>query len=98
MAGSLVSCDTFVALPPATNRGFIVFGKNSDRPQGEVQEVLHIPAATHEAGAKVQVGYSVCYARAFHKLCFGYKTCFSLVFDGVECLECISLILKYKNW
>ncbi|KAF0296635.1 Secernin-2 [Amphibalanus amphitrite] len=57
MADSLVSCDTFVALPPATNRGFIVFGKNSDRPQGEVQEVLHFPAATHEAGSKVQCTY-----------------------------------------
>ena len=55
MAGTLVSCDTFVALPPATNRDFIVFGKNSDRPQGEVQEVVHFPAATHDAGSKVQV-------------------------------------------
>ena len=64
MAGSLISCDTFVALPPATNRGFIVFGKNSDRPQGEVQEVLHFPAATHEAGSKVQVCHS-CFSSKF---------------------------------
>ena len=49
------SCDTFVALPPATKNGAVIFGKNSDRPSDEVQEVVHIPAADHEAGGKVQV-------------------------------------------
>lgn len=36
------SCDTFVVLPPLTQHG-VVFGKNSDRPQGEVQELVYIP-------------------------------------------------------
>lgn len=31
------SCDTFVALPPATPDGSVVFGKNSDRLKDEVQ-------------------------------------------------------------
>lgn len=39
------SCDTFVVLPPLTQHG-VIFGKNSDRPQGEVQEVVYIPAGT----------------------------------------------------
>ncbi|XP_018574937.1 secernin-3 [Anoplophora glabripennis] len=38
------SCDTFVVLPPLTKHG-VVFGKNSDRPQGEIQEVVYIPSS-----------------------------------------------------
>ncbi|XP_039763683.1 secernin-3 [Pararge aegeria] len=34
------SCDTFVVLPPLTKNNVIIFGKNSDRPQNEVQEVV----------------------------------------------------------
>ncbi|CAH0578201.1 unnamed protein product [Chrysodeixis includens] len=34
------SCDTFVVLPPFTNNNAVIFGKNSDRPQHEVQEVV----------------------------------------------------------
>uniref|UniRef100_A0A3Q2YWG0 Secernin 3 n=1 Tax=Hippocampus comes TaxID=109280 RepID=A0A3Q2YWG0_HIPCM len=46
------SCDTFVALPPSTEGQRIIFGKNSDRPCDEVQEVLYFPAADYEPGAK----------------------------------------------
>ena len=49
------SCDTFVALPPATAGGCTIFGKNSDRPSSEVQEVIYVPAADHPKGATVQV-------------------------------------------
>nr|XP_045223214.1 secernin-3 isoform X2 [Macaca fascicularis] len=41
------SCDTFVALPPATVDNRIIFGKNSDRLCDEVQEVVYFPAAVH---------------------------------------------------
>lgn len=41
------SCDTFVALPPATVENRIIFGKNSDRLCDEVQEVVYFPAAVH---------------------------------------------------
>lgn len=34
------SCDTFVVLPPLTKNNAVIFGKNSDRPQNEVQEVV----------------------------------------------------------
>nr|XP_023014273.1 secernin-3-like [Leptinotarsa decemlineata]XP_023014274.1 secernin-3-like [Leptinotarsa decemlineata] len=37
------SCDTFVVLPPLTKYG-VVFGKNSDRPSNEVQEVVYFPS------------------------------------------------------
>ncbi len=36
-------CDTFVALADATTGGGVVFGKNSDRPRGEVQRVETFP-------------------------------------------------------
>lgn len=42
------SCDTFVALPPATVENRIIFGKNSDRLCDEVQEVVYFPAAVHD--------------------------------------------------
>ncbi|CAF1129650.1 unnamed protein product [Didymodactylos carnosus] len=34
------SCDTFVVFPPCTDSHFIIFGKNSDRPSNEIQEVI----------------------------------------------------------
>lgn len=50
------SCDTFVALPPSTEGQRIIFGKNSDRPCNEVQEVVYFPATDYAAGEKVEVG------------------------------------------
>lgn len=50
------SCDTFVALPPSTDGQRIIFGKNSDRPCDEVQEVVYFPARDYDAGEKVEVG------------------------------------------
>lgn len=49
------SCDTFVVLPDLTKGGHVVFGKNSDRPREEVQEVVYRAAADHDGGSKVQV-------------------------------------------
>ncbi|KAI9028793.1 secernin-2-like protein [Hyaloraphidium curvatum] len=51
------SCDTFVALPPATAHGGVVFGKNSDRPSREVQLVEVHAAATHGPESTVQCTY-----------------------------------------
>ncbi|KAH7962235.1 hypothetical protein HPB52_014951 [Rhipicephalus sanguineus] len=51
------SCDTFVALPPATRNDCVVFGKNSDRPAGEVQEVVYVPKTHHGASTKLQCTY-----------------------------------------
>lgn len=42
------SCDTFVVLPPLTKKGVVIFGKNSDRPQNEVQEVVFIKGRDQE--------------------------------------------------
>ncbi|MBN3281664.1 SCRN2 protein, partial [Polyodon spathula] len=51
------SCDCFVALPPGSDGQRVIFGKNSDRPRDEVQEVVYYPAAAHEPGAKVECTY-----------------------------------------
>lgn len=45
----------FVAFPPRTKEGLVVFGKNSARPRDEVQEVVYFAAATHAPGCKVEV-------------------------------------------
>ena len=43
-----VGCDTFVAYPPASQVGTVIFGKNSDRPRGEGQSIRRYPAAEHD--------------------------------------------------
>ncbi|XP_050512396.1 secernin-3 [Diabrotica virgifera virgifera] len=45
------SCDTFVVMPPLTKHG-VIFGKNSDRPRGEVQEVVYIPGGDQPGSIK----------------------------------------------
>ena len=50
-------CDTFVALPDATLEGAVIFGKNSDRPRGEAQNVVAYPAKRHATGDSVQCTY-----------------------------------------
>ncbi|KAL3831582.1 hypothetical protein ACJMK2_023320 [Sinanodonta woodiana] len=57
MASHCKSCDTFVALPPATAKNCVIFGKNSDRPADEVQEVIYQAEADHEPNTKVQCTY-----------------------------------------
>ncbi|XP_053309143.1 secernin-2 [Spea bombifrons] len=47
------SCDCFVSLPPASISPVVIFGKNSDRPRHEVQEVVYYPRATHPPGSRV---------------------------------------------
>lgn len=53
MSDQFASCDTFVFI----NDKELVFGKNADRPQNEVQEVVYFPAASHPANAKLQCTY-----------------------------------------
>ena len=55
MAEPPLSCDCFVSLPPGSHDDHVIFGKNSDRPRDEVQEVVYYPAASHPAGAVVEV-------------------------------------------
>ena len=49
------SCDTFVVMSDLTAPGDVIFGKNSDRPVGEVQEVVRIPSKNHEPNSNVHV-------------------------------------------
>ena len=62
------SCDTFVALPPATADGCTIFGKNSDRDSTEVQEVIYVPAADHAKGAIVQVDNNNIWSTGLHNI------------------------------
>jgi secernin len=50
-------CDTFVALPDVTLGGGLIFGKNSDRPSGEVQDVVAFPVRQYAAGDTVRCTY-----------------------------------------
>ncbi|KAG7492957.1 hypothetical protein MATL_G00021030 [Megalops atlanticus] len=51
------SCDCFISLPPGSRDDHVIFGKNSDRPQDEVQEVVYYPAASHPPGSSLQCTY-----------------------------------------
>jgi dipeptidase len=50
-------CDTLVALAPATRRGGVLFGKNSDRERNEAQFLELTPSARHAPGAEVAATY-----------------------------------------
>ncbi|MBK8702276.1 MAG: C69 family dipeptidase [Saprospiraceae bacterium] len=50
-------CDTFVALPPNTQNGAIVFGKNSDREPNEMQALEYHPRRQYEPGGVLQCTY-----------------------------------------
>jgi dipeptidase len=47
-------CDCAVALGPATRRGAVLFGKNSDREADEPQPMRAFPAREHPRGARVR--------------------------------------------
>ena len=49
------SCDTFVVVGDAGSR--TVFGKNSDRPNTEVHEVVRFPRANYAAGSTLRCQY-----------------------------------------
>jgi secernin len=50
-------CDTFVILPDSTKNGEMIFGKNSDRPHGERQDVVVIPSQIHKPTEIVECTY-----------------------------------------
>jgi secernin len=52
-----VACDSLVALGGATDDGAALFAKNSDRPAGECQPLVQVPAARHPPGARVRCQY-----------------------------------------
>ncbi|UCD38548.1 MAG: C69 family dipeptidase [Fidelibacterota bacterium] len=50
-------CDTFAALPPATDDGSVILGKNSNREPNEAQVLEYHPAASYPESAQVQCTY-----------------------------------------
>ena len=61
------SCDTFVVMSNLTSSGDVIFGKNSDRPVGEVQEVVRIPSKNYQPNSNVQVSTLFAYIILFAK-------------------------------
>ena len=51
------SCATFVCLSDCTADNVVIFGKNSDRPSEEVQEVVYYPQASYGEKVKVKCTY-----------------------------------------
>jgi secernin len=49
--------DTFVALPPFTADGSIIFGKNSDREPNEAQALEYHSARVHGKGERLRCTY-----------------------------------------
>ncbi|MHA1946313.1 MAG: C69 family dipeptidase [Candidatus Hodarchaeales archaeon] len=47
-------CDTFVALSKATSDGSVIFGKNSDRPYSEIQNITFYPREEHIRETELQ--------------------------------------------
>jgi secernin len=50
-------CDTMVALGVATTGEQTIFAKNSDRPPGECQPLVQVPARSHPSGATAEFQY-----------------------------------------
>jgi len=50
-------CDTIVAVGSASEEGFTLFGKNSDREPDEAQNILIVPPKKHDLKATVQCTY-----------------------------------------
>jgi dipeptidase len=50
-------CDTIVAVGSATEEGFTLFGKNSDREPDEAQNILIVPREKHDLKDTVQCAY-----------------------------------------
>ena len=50
-------CDTFVAYPPTTANGHVVFGKNSDRPSGELQPLMRYPRTQYPENSVLKCTY-----------------------------------------
>lgn len=52
---ALQCSDIFIVLPPLTLSGSVIFGKNSGRPQGEVQEIIYEPSKRYSEGERLEV-------------------------------------------
>jgi secernin len=50
------ACDTWIALTDATEDGFTIFGKNSDRPLFDCQPLMFYPRKTWPAGSELNLG------------------------------------------
>lgn len=52
-----LACDSLVGLGSATADGAVLFAKNSDRPAGECQPLVQVPAMRHAPGTRLRCQY-----------------------------------------
>ena len=52
-----IVCDTIIAMGNSTLDGSIIFGKNSDRPNDEVQLITYAPRMNHSKGEELKCTY-----------------------------------------
>lgn len=90
MSNPVTSCDTFVVLPPLTKHG-VVFGKNSDRPKGEVQDVVYIPANESSDPVKVSL-----FRKVFINLLFYIFKCTYIEVESSGSTKAV--ILSKPSW
>lgn len=75
------ACDTWVALPDATECGFTILGKNSDRPLFDCQPLIFVPRQEWPAGSMVeceriaipQVEETYAHLGSAPYWCYGYE-------------------------
>lgn len=68
------SGNLFVVLPSQTGKGSVIFGKNSDRPAGEVQELIYESPKHCTAGDPVKVNSLLSFQfLLFLNLIFNFK-------------------------
>ena len=78
-------CDTFVVLPSVSKAKRVIFGKNSDRPGTEVQEVIYHNRRILDSNTIQNVSFKI----VVFILTLGLNTAMSL-YNDVMCYNCVS--------
>lgn len=91
------SCDTFVVLPSSTTSKQMIFGKNSDRPNGEVQEIVFVSKQNFDPNSKQKVFYPwLSLDFGLTRFCLLVSQCTYIEIDSVP--ETYSTILSKPAW
>lgn len=92
----LKSCDTFVVLNPFTENGSVIFGKNSDRPKEEVQDIVFYPAAEYPTGTLLQVLRQLYYFMPNQYLTISICQCTYIEIEQASSTNAV--VLSKPNW
>lgn len=81
IAADVKACDTWVALPDTTESGFMILGKNSDRPAFDCQPLIFVPRQEWPDGSTIkceritipQVKETYAHLGSAPYWCYGYE-------------------------